>query len=164
MANALTGLRIAFSALILFTLPFSPQFYVLYILAGISDILDGFVARKLHCVSKFGATFDGVADMFFIFAVLIKLLPALHIPLWLYVFVLIIAFIKVANIIYGYHLYKRMVFEHTAMNKALGALLFVFPLLAGTLPFMSTAFCLSLFAFISAIHEWHCIKKGIIIS
>ena len=41
---------------------FSPAFYVFYIVAGVSDMLDGFVARKTDTVSKLGARLDTMAD------------------------------------------------------------------------------------------------------
>ena len=46
MANIITGLRIACSIALLFCPAFSPAFYTLYIIAGVSDMIDGTVARK----------------------------------------------------------------------------------------------------------------------
>lgn len=48
MANIITGIRVLFSLILLFTKAFSPTFYALYIIAGMSDVLDGIVARKLN--------------------------------------------------------------------------------------------------------------------
>jgi hypothetical protein len=54
MANTITLFRIAAGIVLLFCPVFSPAFYALYIAAGLSDMLDGFVARKTDTVSKLG--------------------------------------------------------------------------------------------------------------
>ena len=99
MANTITFFRIAASIVLLFCPVFSPAFYVFYIAAGLSDMLDGFVARKTDTVSKLGARLDTMADFVFVVVCLIKLLPVLSIPAWLYAWIGIIALIKNVNII-----------------------------------------------------------------
>ncbi|MBQ8638394.1 MAG: CDP-alcohol phosphatidyltransferase family protein [Lachnospiraceae bacterium] len=58
MANTITFFRIAASIVLLSCPVFSHAFYVFYIAAGVSDMLDGFVARKTNTASKFGARLD----------------------------------------------------------------------------------------------------------
>ena len=60
MANTITFFRIAAGIALLFCPVFSPAFYVFYIAAGLSDMLDGFVARKTDTVSKLGARLDTI--------------------------------------------------------------------------------------------------------
>ena len=86
---------------LLFCPALSPLFYTLYIVAGLSDILDGWVARRTNTASDFGAKWDTVADLVFVAVCLIKLLPILTIPLWLYIWTGVIAAIKIFNIVYG---------------------------------------------------------------
>ncbi len=62
MANAITVFRIAAGIVLLFCPVFSPAFYVFYIAAGLSDMLDGFVARQTDSVSKLGARLDTTGD------------------------------------------------------------------------------------------------------
>ena len=102
MANAITFFRIAAGIVLLFCPVFSPGFYVLYIAAGLSDVLDGFAARKTNTASEFGARLDTAADLVFVLVCLVKLLPVLRIPPWLYVWIGIIALIKIVNIISGF--------------------------------------------------------------
>ena len=99
MANTITFFRIAASIVLLFCPVFSPAFYVFYIAAGLSDMLDGFVARKINTASRFGARLDTIADFVLVVVCLIKLLPVLSIPAWLYGWIGIIALIKNVNII-----------------------------------------------------------------
>ena len=55
MANVITGLRILVSAVLVFCPVFSQIFYVLYLIAGLSDMVDGIIARKTNSVSEFGS-------------------------------------------------------------------------------------------------------------
>ena len=128
MANTVTFSRIAASIVLLFCPVYSSAFYVFYIAAGVSDMLDGFVARKTDTVSNLGARLDTIADFVFVVACLIKLLPVLRIPAWLYGWTGMIALIKSVNIVSGFAVQKRFVAVHSVMNKVAGALLFLFPL------------------------------------
>ena len=76
MANIITGIRILFSFILLFTKIFSPTFYTVYIIAGISDVLDGLVARKLNLQSSFGEKLDTVP----IFALLAQFCTSYSLP------------------------------------------------------------------------------------
>ena len=112
MANAITIFRMAAGIALLFCPAFSPAFYVFYIMAGLSDMLDGFVARKTNTASRFGARLDTIADYVFVIVSLIKLLPVIRIPNWMFVWIGIIAFIKVINIISGFAVQKTFVAVH----------------------------------------------------
>ena len=74
MANAVTFFRMAAGIVLLFCPVFSPAFYVFYIAAGLSDMLDGFAARRTNTVSELGARLDTMADLLFVVMCLIKLL------------------------------------------------------------------------------------------
>ena len=64
-------------------------------------MIDGAVARKTGSVSEFGSRLDTIADIVFVAVCLIKLLPVMHIPGWLYIWIATIAMIKVTNIAVG---------------------------------------------------------------
>lgn len=128
MANLITVIRILCSIALLFCSALSPWFYVLYIAAGVSDMVDGWVARKTNTVSEFGSKLDTVADIIFVVVCLVKLLPVIHLPVWIYIWVGLIACIKVFNIIYSYAVRKQFLADHSILNKITGALLFVLPL------------------------------------
>ena len=128
IANILTGCRILGSILLLFFPAFSAEFYILYLLCGFSDMIDGTIARKTHSTSELGSKMDTAADFVFVTASLIKLLPAIHIPWWLWIWGGVIAVIKISNIIWGYVSKKQFISLHTIMNKVTGLLLFLLPL------------------------------------
>ncbi|MDD6657694.1 MAG: CDP-alcohol phosphatidyltransferase family protein, partial [Lachnospiraceae bacterium] len=128
MANIITGCRILGSVFLLFIPVFSPTFYFFYLLTGITDIMDGFVARRTNTVSELGSKLDTIADFSFIAVCLIKLLPILKIPVFLLVWIGAIAIIKVINVISGFIVKKKFMAVHSFLNKLTGAMLFAFPL------------------------------------
>ena len=160
MANTISFFRIAASIVLLFCPVFSPAFYVFYIAAGLSDMLDGFVARKTDTVSQFGARLDTIADSVFVVVCLTKLLPILNIPAWLYVWIGIIALIKLFNLISGFAVQRTFVTVHSVMNKATGALLFLLPLTIPVLPQKYPAIVVCAAATFAAIQEGHFIRTG----
>ena len=80
MANIITGFRVLISIALLFCPVFSPVFYILYLTGGLSDMIDGTIARKMNTVTEFGARFDTAADFVFVVVCLIKLLPVISMP------------------------------------------------------------------------------------
>ena len=128
IANIITGCRILCSILLLLPPVFTWRFSILYLLCGFTDMIDGTIARKTNSVSAFGSKLDTAADLTFITAALMKLLPAIHIPQWLWIWGGAIAMIKISNILWGYVCKKQFLSLHTAMNKAAGLCLFLFPL------------------------------------
>ena len=160
MANTITGIRILCAIALLFCRPLSPLFYSLYITAGITDMIDGAVARKTNTVSEFGSRLDTVADFLLVVACLIQLIPVLDIPVWLSIWIAGIALIKAINIVSGYMMKKRFVTVHTVMNKIAGILLFVIPLTLRLfdLKYSGTVACTV--ATFAAIHEGHIIRTG----
>ncbi len=158
MANIITILRILCSIVILFYPPFSTEFYILYLLAGLTDMIDGTVARKTKKVSELGSKLDTAADFIFVFVCLIKLTPELDIPGWLYIWIFIIAMIKIINVISGFVVHNKFVAEHTIMNKVTGLLLFILPLTLTIIDLKYTAIVVCLFATFAAIQEGHLIR------
>ncbi|MBR4392045.1 MAG: CDP-alcohol phosphatidyltransferase family protein [Bacteroidales bacterium] len=158
MANIITIIRILCSTAILFCPVFSVAFYALYIIAGLTDIADGWVARRTNMVSEFGAKLDSVADVVFVAVCLVKLLPVMDIPVWLYVWIGIIALIKVINVVSGFVVQKQFVAVHSVMNKVTGALLFALPLTLSFVDFKYSATVVCVVATFAAIQEGHFIR------
>ena len=160
MANIITGIRIICSIALMFCPVFSPAFYALYITAGISDMIDGFVARKTGTVSAFGSKLDTVADFVFVVVCLIKMIPSIHAPTWLVIWIIVIAVIKAINLIFGYVMRKELVVLHTAVNKVTGILLFFLPLTLTFIDLKYSGVFVSTAATFAAIQEGHLIRTG----
>ena len=160
MANIVTSCRILCSILMLFSHAFSVQFYILYLICGLTDMVDGTIARTTHTDSEFGAKLDSVADFIFVVISLVKLLPVIHIPRWLWIWILVSAIIKIINVISGYICMKRFISEHTIMNKITGLLLFLLPLTLSFIELNYSALVVCSVATIAAVQEGHFIRTG----
>lgn len=160
MANIITGIRIVLSVALLFCPALSPVFYALYIAAGFSDMIDGAVARNTGTVSEFGSKLDTAADFVLVAVCLIKLLPVIHVPTWLIIWIVVIAVIRAINLISGYVIRKEIVALHTAMNKVTGLLLFVLPLTLSFLDLKYSGAVVSAVATFAAIQEGHLIRTN----
>ena len=66
LSNIITLLRIAGSLGLLLSDVTNVLFLLVYALCGISDIADGWLARRLKCVTKKGALLDSLADICFV--------------------------------------------------------------------------------------------------
>ena len=121
---------------------------------------DGTIARKTNSVSEFGSRFDSIADFVFVSVCLIKILPVMDIPIWLYVWTAVITLIKIINIISGVAKQKRFAPVHTAMNKVTGVLLFMLPLTLSIVPLKYSGIPICSVATFAAIQEGHFIRTG----
>ena len=128
IANGITVSRILFSlAMVLFP-PSSVPFAVLYVLCGLTDVLDGFLARKLHTESKTGERLDSIADLFFAVVYAVKILPFLNISLWMWIWVAVIGVVEITSILIASTKAHRLLIEHSFGNKLTGLLLYLLPL------------------------------------
>jgi len=132
-ADTITAGRIALSIALIFVPAFSLAFYVVYLLAGLSDMADGAVARRTGTATEFGAKLDAMADLLFAAVVLIKILSVINPPLWLLIWIAAIALVKLANILYGLMRQRKLIAVHSVPNKITGILLFILPLTLGRL-------------------------------
>ena len=123
--NIISALRIFGSVGLLFCKPAGAAFWAIYALCGISDMADGWLARKFHAETKAGAILDSVADLSFVVCCAIRLLPLLSIPSWLWIWAGIIVVIKIVNPVWALVVFKRFCFPHTVANKLTGFLLFL---------------------------------------
>ena len=160
--NIITVLRILGAACLLLCNPAGTAFWVIFGLCGLSDMMDGYLARKLHAESKTGAVLDSMADICFVVCCAIRLIPVMQIPTWLWIWAGVIVAIKIVNQVSALIVCKRFCFPHTTANKLTGLLLFL------TVPTLSwsiipIAFVAGVATF-SAIQEGHFIRtqKGTI--
>ena len=160
MANIITSCRVLCSMLLLFFSMTSIPFYVLYLFCGLSDVLDGIIARKTNTVSSLGAKLDTFADSIFVAILLIKIWLEMDVPIWLWIWIVTIGGIKTVNVIGGFVLAKRFIVEHTILNKITGVLLFLLPLTLFWVELKHGAMVVCVVATISAIQEGYYTIKG----
>ena len=123
-------------------------------------MVDGTIARKTNSVSEFGARLDTVSDFIFFVVSFIKLLPVIHIPKWIWVWIVVIAIIKITNIVLGFVCKKKLVALHTVLNKTTGLLLFLLPLILQFVEPRCSFAVVCIIATIAAIQEFCYIIKA----
>ncbi len=124
LPNILSALRIALSLTLFALRPFTLPFRLVFLLAGISDVLDGFLARRYHWESDIGAKLDTVGDLVFVAVALLRILPELSLSLWVWAALTLLVALRL------WELWKRGLPPHSEVNRLCGMLLFVFLLLA----------------------------------
>ena len=126
--NMITLSRIPMAVALPFVQSSPAVFWTLYLLCGLSDVLDGAVARSTGTVSRLGERLDTIADIIFVAVWMLLFIPAIDVGLWLWIWTGVIALIKVVNVISGLAMKKGFVAKHTLANKATGMLLFLLPM------------------------------------
>ena len=158
LANTLTISRVVLSVALLLPDAFSPQFFAIYGLAGLTDMVDGLVARTTGTESGLGARLDSFADLVLAIACLAKVLPAIEVPTWLWVWIALIALVKVINVISGLVIKRRLVLPHTIANKAAGLAAFLVPFAIPMLGITVPAIVACAIATFAAVQEGHLIR------
>lgn len=127
--NSITMIRILGTVCLLAAEPLSAAFYVIYTVCGISDVLDGFIARTTKKATEFGAKLDSAADLFFYAVMVLKLRSFLwkQLPKKIWLFVGVVLLLRVCSYTLAAWKYHRFSSQHTYLNKLTGAAMFVLP-------------------------------------
>ena len=155
LPNLITISRIAAALLLIPLRAFSAVFFVVYTYCGISDVLDGALARGLDSASENGARLDSAADIAFYAIMVFKIFPIVRSELTPLIWCIIGAAVLLRVICYitAAVKYRRFAALHTYMNKLTGFLVFSVPYIF-LLPFFKWV-CLpiSIVAVIAAAEE-----------
>ena len=98
-ADFITIIRIICAVLMLIPKPLSAEFFILYALCGLSDILDGFIARKTKTTSKPGSILDSIGDIVFCLSSFIAIYHHLQLNVYVTPLIAIIFMLRVVNIV-----------------------------------------------------------------
>ena len=128
-ADIITSLRIAGTISLLFIRPLSLGFFFIYAFTGLTDVFDGFIARRIKAADNFGARLDSIADLLFYTLILIRLLPVLltELPNKIWYAVAVILCIRISAYITAAVKYRMFSSLHTYLNKATGIAVFLIP-------------------------------------
>ena len=155
IADIITLFRIVGTVLLVVLHPFSTSFFCVYALAGLTDVLDGWIARKTKTTSDFGARLDSVADLLFYAVMLFRVLPflwkVLSNDIWCAVIAIII--VRISAYLVAAVKYHQFVFLHTYLNKLTGVMVFFIPFLLVTA--YTSAYCIvtCVIAIVAALEE-----------
>ena len=95
-----------------------PEAFGLMAVAGVSDALDGFLARRFNWMSKLGAALDPLADKLLVAVMFVVFTMQELIPLWVAIIVLIRDFVIVAGAGVYKVLYEEVEISPTFVSKA----------------------------------------------
>ena len=156
--NLLSASRIVLCLPLLLVDAMTLPFWILYLIAGMTDMLDGFLARQWGVECKFGARLDSLADFVFVLAVGYKLFPFLKLPTALWMMIGLIALVKIVNAISSFvmkHRQGQSPFLHTKANKLTGFLLFIGMMTINQSYFVPVAWVIACVALFAAVQEGH---------
>ena len=157
--NLLSMSRIVLCLPLLLVDAMTLPFWTLYVIAGLTDMLDGFLARRWGVESKFGARLDSLADFMLVLAVGYKLFPYMKLPTALWMMIGLIALVKMVNAICSYVVRHRIEYLHTKAIKLTGFLLFIGMMIVGQSYFIPVAWVIACIALFAAIQEGHIIRS-----
>ena len=128
-ADTVTSVRMAASLFLLFLPLGSVRFLAVYTIAGLTDVLDGWLARKTGKASPFGARLDSIADLLFFGVLMLRLFPVLWklFPRTIWYAVAAIVLVRLAAYAVALCKYHRFAALHTWLNKLTGAAVFLLP-------------------------------------
>lgn len=154
-ANLLSGARILFLLALVFVYRHPAWFITLYLLAGLTDVLDGFVARWTHTESELGARLDSFADLLLVAAILIYLFRLMGADLQrFFPWILAITAIRCISLVFSALKYRKAVSLHTWFNKLTGFTLFLCPLLFALFHHVFLLWPVCVIALLSAAEEF----------
>ncbi len=155
MADTITSVRMAASLLLLFLPLRSAWFLTVYTLAGLTDALDGWLARKTGTASDFGARLDSVADLLFYAVLLLRLFPVLWrtLPAAVWYAVAVILLVRLAAYITAAIKYHRFASLHTWLNKLTGAAVFLLPCVLAVSTGIVYSWTVCVLAFTASLEE-----------
>jgi cardiolipin synthase len=103
---------------------------VLFIIASVSDVLDGFLARYLNQVSALGTLLDPLADKLMLIVIYIGLMLSSFIPfsfpVWFVSFVILHELLMVCGSLYWGLMKEKVVISPTRLGKLIGVGQFLF--------------------------------------
>lgn len=124
--NYITLVRLVLSVLLFFITDNWILFLMIYFVCGVSDVLDGFLARKFHLQTKTGARLDSLADFIFFFAAFFRMLLSykLIIPAPIVLGIILITLIRFLNLYITRKKFGMPGVLHTIGNKISGMIFF----------------------------------------
>lgn len=153
--NLITSVRMIGTLIMLFIEPLSTPFLVVYTIAGVSDVLDGWAARTLGVVSDIGSKLDSISDLLFYAVMLIRIFPVMWVvlPKGIWVCVGTMVVLRIISYSTAAIKYHRLASLHTFMNKASGFSVFFVPYVINTVAATLVCTTVCVIAMLATIEE-----------
>lgn len=155
VADTVTSMRMAASLFLIFLSLKSIWFLVIYTFAGLTDVLDGWLARKSGRASEFGARLDSIADLLFYSVMMIRLFPVLYqiLPGEIWYAVSGIVLVRLAAYATAAVKFHRFASLHTWLNKLTGVAVFLLPYVFLVSPGVGYSWAICILAFAASSEE-----------
>ena len=108
---------------------FSTAFIIIYVAAGLTDAIDGPLARRLGVVSRLGSNLDSIGDFALGGITLILIIPVMNFNLLSILIVVSVFVTKALAVLVSFIKYKQALSLHTIISKFGAWVAFAFPLL-----------------------------------
>jgi len=94
-------------------------FFVCFTVAGLSDVFDGIIARKLGITSEFGEKIDSLGDGVFVLCLVLSALVGLNLSLepFHWVIGIVLLSIRAINMVFTWAKFRRVGFIHTRSTR-----------------------------------------------
>lgn len=136
---------------------------IIFLISGITDILDGYIARKYDLITKWGTVLDPLADKLMTLTVLFCLSYSKIIPFWIFILIL---FKELFMIIGGINLFKYKKVLPAKYYGKLSTVLFYLSIIVMAfytnigIYILYAALAMTLFAFIKYLISFLDMKKN----
>lgn len=126
--NIITLSRI-FLSLGLFFIDFrSVLFILVYLICGLTDLLDGYIARRTGSETLLGARLDSIADLFMSVMIIITVIKQNQVTMLIFIGIIIIFILRIGNTVFTKIKFRKISLIHTIANKLSGLFFFFCPL------------------------------------
>jgi len=151
--NMISLCRIVLSLSLLFIDFRSILFILVYLICGLTDPLDGTIARRTGSETPFGARLDSIADLFMCCIIIITMMKQNQINMLIFIGILIVFVLKIWDAVFSKIKFGKISSIHTVSNKLSGLLFFFCPL-AYTLRGNNLLIITGILAFQASIEEF----------
>lgn len=113
------------SIVLIFVPYYSFSYYLIYLACGLSDVLDGYFARKFQAISRFGTIMDTIADLTFYSIMILRFLQHYHLPWWIFVWIALLCVVRITAWLIRKIKWKQFLPMHSILNKFTAFCIFV---------------------------------------
>ena len=154
--NMLSILRMLGTLALVFVQPVTLPFFVIYTLCGVSDVLDGWIARATDSTSELGSRLDSAADLMFYVVMMLRILPELvkRLPQGIWYWVGGILLLRAGLYLTVALRFHRFSAVHTYLNKLTGASVFLIPYFLNAAVLRPACFAACTIATVATAEEW----------
>lgn len=128
LANIVTSSRILASVVLFLCSDFDNLYLGFYVYCGITDFIDGPIARKTGSASSLGAALDTIGDVLTYLSLVKILVMKGMIPPWILIWLGVMIVFGFVFAFFAKHKFNKFYLPHTYLGKTLGAFIFGLPI------------------------------------